>query len=223
MRTNSSPGAIAVALDGTPADRAVLAWAAEEAERESRPLLLAHAAGHLPPEMTYAERHLTRDARKAHGERLLAEAAEFLHRLVPAVPVTTAVRLLHPDALLPAVARDAVVVVRATPAWEGGASPKAQAVVAAVNDARADAHVVEFAAGYAARRGLDLTVLENKDMASMRVLERTSGTALLLLPRPCPTGREPGYSWPVALEVVRRSTSPVAVLSGSPTLAVATA
>jgi hypothetical protein len=213
MRT-TSPGSVVVAVDGTAADRPVLTWAAEEAERERRPVLLTHAAGHLPPQMTYAERHVARQEVRARSERLLEDAAQFVHRLVPALEVATVVRLLQPDALLPAVARDAATLTRGSSAWLREAGRAAEPVVAAVEDMATDAHVVAFAEDYAAHRGLDLTVLENRGpRAPQRVLTRAHDTSLLLLPRPGAGSGNGGYTWPVTLELVRRSDSPVVLVA----------
>jgi hypothetical protein len=220
MRTptpsGAPPGAVVVAVGGTAGDRTVLAWAAEEAERDGRPVLLTHAAGHLPPQMTYAERRVAREEVRARSQRLVEDAARFVHRLVPGVQVTTLVRLLDPDALLPAIARDASTLTRTSPAWLHRARREAQPVLAAVGDREQDAHVVQFATGYAAHRGLDLTVVEGRGRPSPRqLLDQAPRTSLVLLPRPSGATEEGRWSWPETLDVVRSSGSPVVLVSGS--------
>ena len=215
MRTQTMAPGVAVAVDGTSADRAVLDWAAQEAERGEGPLLLAHAAGHLHPQLTFAERHVVRTEVMARGERILQDAAAYVHRLVPGLPVTTVVRLLDKDAVVPALAGQAPVVARVSPAWGAGGGWARGPVVAAVNDVDSDAHVVDFATDYAARRGLDITVLASAGGdASRQLLEQSRHTSLLLLPRPQPRGSKTSYSWPTALDVLRRSRNPVALVSG---------
>lgn len=217
MRTPTSHHAVAVVVDGTPADAAVLTWAAEEADRDQRPLLLAHATGHLPPDMTYAERHVARSERVARGERLLEDAARYVHRLVPGLAVSTVVRLLRRDALLPAISQQASLLTGASPSWQAHAQQVRNPVVAAVDDAASDAHVVHFAADYAAHRGLDLKIIEHSRRdAPRKVLEGAHNTSLLLLPRPESHGRGRDHEWSTALEISRRSSSPVALVSAPP-------
>ncbi len=151
--TRGPPAAIAVAVDGTPADRAVLCWAAEKAEHDRRPVLVAHAVGHLPPELTYGERRIAREQVKARGAVLAERAARFVHRHAPSVTVSTVVRLLDPDALLPTIAGEASAVIRVAPAWHGSDGRPPELVVAAIGDAMTDAHVVWFASDFAARHG----------------------------------------------------------------------
>jgi hypothetical protein len=192
----------------------VLTWAAEEAERATGPLLLAHAAGHLPPQMTYSERHAARAAHRLRGEQLLDEAARHVRLLAPTVTVTTLVRLLAPDALWPAIAGGARTSTRTSPAWSRVDRGSTARVVAAVHDAFEDGHVVQFAMLYAAGHALDLSVVEGRD-ASLRAMEQAGTTSLLLLPRP----RAPaatGPTWPMVLDVVRRAASPVVLVSGHP-------
>jgi hypothetical protein len=213
VRTHGASRAMAVAVGDAPLDPAVLTRAAEVAERERRPLVLAYAAGHLPPEMTYAERHAARADRHARGEQLLADAAEFLHRLVPSVEVTTMVRLLDRDALVPAMAGEASLIITGSVARHRDDREELHPVAAAVRDLESDAYVVEFATDYAARRGLGLAILggTGEDM-SRAAVERSRDTSLLVLPRPQPE-RAAGYSWPAALDIARRSDSPVVFVS----------
>jgi hypothetical protein len=191
----------------------VLSWAAEEAERATGPLLLAHAAGHLPPQMTYSERHVARAAHRRRGEQLLDEAARHVHLLAPTVTVTTLVRLLAPDALWPAIAGGARTSTRTSPAWSRVDRGSTARVVAAVHDAFEDGHVAQFAMLYAAGHALDLSVVEGRD-ASLRAMEQAGSTSLLLLPRPQPDPAASGPTWPMVLDVVRRAESPVVLVSG---------
>lgn len=214
MRTSTSHRAVAVAVDGTSADAPMLTWAAEEAARDQRPLVLAHAAGHLPPDMTYVERHVARSERVARGERLLEDAACYVHRLVPGITITTAVRLLHRDALLPAISGQASLLTGVSSSWQVRGHQARNPVIVAVDDATTDAHVVDFATDYASHRGLDLKVIENSCQgASRQVLEAAHNSSLLLLPRPTSSARDGGYNWPTALDIVALSDSPVVLVS----------
>ena len=211
---------VVVAIAGTAADRATLEWAAEEAESSGRRLPLTQAAGHLPPGMSYAERHVARAEVRAPSQQLLDDAAAWVHRLVPALPVETMVRLLQPAALLPAVGPGAAALARTDDSWERRRALQRRPVVAALGDATADAHVLDFAADYADRRGVDLLVLEGRDAdAPRRVVERSGGTSLVLVPRPAPPrAGAPGTrtGWGTAFEVLQNSASPVVLVSPEP-------
>src|SRR5688572_23490860 len=102
-----SPCPHVVAVDGSDNDWPALAWAVEEASSAKRRLLIAHAAGHLTPTMSYSERHLARRERRAAGLRLVDKAAGWVHDLAPELTVDVLVRLLGPSALLSPVGRDA--------------------------------------------------------------------------------------------------------------------
>jgi hypothetical protein len=208
---------VVVAIAGTAADRATLEWAAEEAESSGRRLLLTHAAGHLPPEMSYAERHVARAEVRARSQRLLDDAAAWMHRLVPSVPVETMVRLLQPAALLPAVSGGASTVAQTTEAWQLRWSRQRSPVVAALSDASSDAHVLDFAADYADRRGVDLLVLEGCGAdASRRVVERSGRSSLVLVPRPTQPavgGSRGRPGWGSTFDVLQHSESPVVLVS----------
>lgn len=208
---------VVVAIAGTAEDHATLEWAAEEAASSGRRLLLTHAAGHLPPEMSYAERHVARAEVRARSQRLLDEAVTWVHRLVPSVPVETLVRLLRPEALLPAVGDQAAAVTRTAASWQRRRARQGRPVVAALRDAESDRHVLHFAADYADRRGVDLLVLEDRGPdASRRVVERSGSTSLVLVARPGhhrPGSPPARAGWGTAFDVLQRSESPVVLVS----------
>jgi nucleotide-binding universal stress UspA family protein len=208
---------VVVAIAGTAADRPTLEWAAEEAESSGRRLLLTHAAGHLPPEMSYAERHVARAEVRARSQQLLDDAAAWVHRFVPSVPVETMVRLLQPAALLPAVSGDASTVAQTAEAWQLRRTRHRSPVVAALHDAATDAHVLDFAADYADRRGVDLLVLEGHGSdASRRVVERSGTTSLVLVPRPTQPvggGSAGRTGWGTTFDVLQHAESPVVLVS----------
>src|SRR3712207_7799801 len=64
-------------IAGSDDDRVTLAWAAEEAESSGRRLLLAHAAGHLSPELSYAQRHVDRKSTRLNSSHANISYAVF--------------------------------------------------------------------------------------------------------------------------------------------------
>src|SRR3712207_1648929 len=109
-----APGPVTLVLDGPPAHPPAASSAAGEAVQLGRPLLLAHAAGHLPPPLDYAQRHAARRARQDAGQQVVADAARWVRRQLPGIPLETVVRLLDPEALVQAASRDACLVVRSS-------------------------------------------------------------------------------------------------------------
>ena len=151
-----------VAIDGSPADRPVLTWAAEEASQLGRPLLISHAVGHLPPSLGYAERRVAGEQRRTAGQQVVEAAAAWIAREIPGLTVDTVVRLLDPSALLPVVGRRAHAVAQADRAWVGAPRRRGPAV-AAVRGVDGDAQVIAYATDYARRRDVDLAVLRAND------------------------------------------------------------
>lgn len=204
---------VVVAVNGSSADLPALAWAADEASSTNRPLLITHGVGHLPAEMTYAERHLARRQRRERGQRVVDRAADWVRVQAPALPLETMVRLLDPAALLPAVSGGAHAVTQTCAAWSCVEGRRPRAPVVVVSAGPADASTIDFAAGYADRRGVGLVVVDGHgpDVAR-RLLERRAADSLVVLPQPEPHGPSARFSWQVVLEIFARSQSPVALV-----------
>lgn len=204
---------VVVAVNGSPADLPALAWAAEEAASTSRPLLISHAVGSLPPAMTYAERQAARQRRRELGLRVVDRAAEWVGDRAPTVAVQVMVRLLDPGALLPVVSKQAHAITQTGDAWLRAEGSTRRAPVVAVTDGSADASLLDFATGYARRRGVGLVVVDGHGPdAARRLLERRSAGSLLLLPHPGRRSPIPRIPWPAVLELFTRSRSPVALV-----------
>ena len=182
-------GGVVVAVDDARRSAAALRWGAEEARREGRPLILLHAAGHLPQQLSYAERHHLRPALRAAGLQVLAEAGRVVRDAVRDVPVRDMLRLTELRAVLAEVRRDAHLVVVGPETWAATApdlvgqlsglparrSP-APVVVLGRPSASLDGHVLaatatsvppadvlDFAYADASRRRVDLEVLLPRD------------------------------------------------------------
>jgi hypothetical protein len=182
IRNDAGQSPMVVAVDGSPADRSVLIWAAEEASQLGRPLVISHAVGHLPPGLGYA--------------------AAWVAREVSGLTVDTVVRLLEPSALLPVVGRGAYAVAQADPAWLDVRQRRGP-VVAALRGPDNDAQVIAYATDYARRRGVDLEVLTAAAGRAVQKSPRDAGLTLVAAP-----GREPSHdrarvAWEAATTATR--------------------
>lgn len=206
-RSDMGLSPMVVAIDGSPADRPVLTWAAEEARELGRPLLISHAVGHLPPGLGYAERRVAGEQRRTAGQRVVDAAAAWIAREVPGIAVDTVVRLLEPSALLPVVGRQAHAVAQADSSWVGAL--RRGPAVAALRGTDGDAQVLAYATDYARRRGVGLVVLT----AGQRPPQDAS---LTLMAAP---GREPSHdrarvAWQAATTAATRLPGPVVRVAG---------
>lgn len=207
--------AVLVAIDGSSADAPVLAWAAEEADRTHRPLVITYAAGHLPPHLTYAERPGAREERIAKGRLVTEQAAAWVRSQSPGVQVDSVVRLLEPSMLLPALADRARTFAQSSHSWTDTQRPGVRGPVLAAMATEADAHVLRDATEYADRRGLDVVVLDGEGAAhlSHRLVERSEDASMVFLPRPHRGVPTKALTWSLALDAVARSLSPVVLVS----------
>jgi nucleotide-binding universal stress UspA family protein len=106
METTHIPaGAIVVGVDGSESDDRALAWAADEAALDHRPLVLVHAIGSLgtPGTVWLTETDRLVQEMREHGEDILAAASLKASRRHPAVEVYTSVVIADaPPAMLAA-------------------------------------------------------------------------------------------------------------------------
>jgi hypothetical protein len=210
-----SEDAVLVAIDGSGADVPVLTWAAEEADRTRRPLVITYAAGHLPPQLTYAERPSAREQRLDEGREVTENAAAWVRAQSPAVRVDTVVRLLQPSMLLPALGDRARTLAQSGASWISADRAETRGPVLAALATAADAHVLRDATDYAGRRGLEVMVLDGaRDDLAYHLVERSKDVSMVFLssPQRGPTAKT--LSWTVALDAVARSLSPVVLVSG---------
>jgi nucleotide-binding universal stress UspA family protein len=114
METTHVPsGGIVVGVDGSESADRALAWAAQEAALDHRPLVLVHAVGSLgtPGTVWLTETdQLVREMR-AHGDEILAGAVASVARRHPSVEVHTSVVTQDPRRALLHVAEGAEMVV----------------------------------------------------------------------------------------------------------------
>ena len=216
MSAGSVAGDVVVAVDGSPADRSAVAWAADVASATGRPLLLAHAAGHLPPAMSYAQRHLARRELRARSEQLLHDLAASVGRSPSPPFVLTTTRLLSATALLPELAGSAAVLTRSTDSWCGHRDDRGP-VLAAVSDATRDRHVVEFAEEHARRRELaDVHILRSRSGGGLaRLVRQVPRASLLLVASPGADGdSRTGWrvDWRTVHELMSSTPCPVVLL-----------
>ena len=215
MRHVAGADAVLVAIDGSSADTPVLTWAAAEADRTQRPLLISYAAGHLPPHLTYAERPAARERRLEQGHRVTEQAAALVRAQAPTVRVDTVVRLLQPSMLLPVLGERARTLAQSAVSWTDRSRTDARGPVLAALTTAADAHVLRDATDYASRRGLDVTVLDGAGSdLSRRLVERSKDASMVFLSRPRRGPSSKALSWSTALDAVSRSLSPVVLVSG---------
>lgn len=115
MDTTSLPsGAVVVAHDGSPHAERGLAWGAEAASREHRPLIIVHALETARPYWAGVGvidvDTLTRSIR-ADGEKLVEEAVARVHETHPALEVRTVCEMADPRDLLVQLSEHAHVLV----------------------------------------------------------------------------------------------------------------
>jgi hypothetical protein len=203
-----------VVIDGSAADRPALAWGAEEASQLGRSLLISLAVGHLSPGLGYAERRIAGDQRRAVGRQIVDDAAAWVSREVPHLPVETAVRLLEPTALLALVGRRAHAMVRADRAWVGARAPWGP-VVAAVSDSERDARVLEYAADYANRRRVDLVVVDTNGWDDQGAAPANATLVLTAGPGSEPSHDRARRSWEVTARTAARFRKPLVLVAGT--------
>lgn len=218
-------GAVAVAIDGSTQDRPALMWAAQEASQLGRPLLITHAAGHLPVDLGYAARHVARRERQEAGRRVVDAAARWVARQVPGLTIEASVRLLDPAALLQSVGDRASVMTRTATSWGDDDHGHRQGpVIVALGDADEDEGVLAYATDYARRRDVELLVVEDGRRDDYRGLaDRAGAGSLALVARPHPpheaggttSGGDHEQGWRAALAMLTRADTPVALVSGS--------
>jgi nucleotide-binding universal stress UspA family protein len=212
-RTGLSP--MVVAIDGSPADRPALSWAAQEASQLGRPLVISHAVGHLPPGLGYADRRVAGEQRRTAGQQVVDAAAAWIAREVPGLTVDTVVRLLEPSALLPVVGRQAHAVAQADRTWVGAQQRRGPAV-AAIRGAESDAHVIAYATDYARRRDVDLVVVRASGRDPLpESVRRDASLTFMAAP-----GREPSHdrarvAWEAATTAASRLHGPLVRVAGT--------
>ena len=112
MDTSPAPGAVVVGVDGSEhSDRAV-AWAADQAHRESRTLILVHATGNVRGAGN-ADAHAgrVREELSVAGQELLDRAAAQVSRRLPDLRVQTAVQGADARQTLLELSQDAALLV----------------------------------------------------------------------------------------------------------------
>lgn len=212
-RTDNYSGMVLVAIDGSAADHAVTTWAAEEARQASRSLVIIYAAGHLPPDLTYAEREIARKERLAEGRLVTARAAQWACSHSPNLSIGTCVRLLEPSAIFPAVAHQARTLAQSADSWSGPVRPNPRAPVLVGHPATAGmAGLLIEASDYARRHGTDMLVVEGHGTELChRIIEQSQEASLVFLPQP-DRQRTGTVAWPLVRETLRRSASPVVLI-----------
>jgi nucleotide-binding universal stress UspA family protein len=114
METTPLPtGGIVVGVDGSESADRALAWAAEEAALDHRPLVLVHAVGTLgtPGTVWLTEADELVQEMREHGGKLLADAAQDVTRRHPSVEVHTCVVTQDARQALLHLADDAQMIV----------------------------------------------------------------------------------------------------------------
>lgn len=145
---------------------------------------------------------------------MVERAAHWVRDQAPGVPLQTMVRLLDSAVMLPVVSPDAYAMTQAGDGWVRTGADRRRAPVVAVADGPADRSTLEFATGYADRRGVELVVLDGHGPGVARwLLERGAADSLVVLPRPERDPRGARFSWQVVMEIFARSRSPVALVA----------
>jgi hypothetical protein len=207
--------ALLVVIDGSQGDLPLLRWAAEEASETDRPLVVAHAAGHLPPHLTFAERRVAGQQRREAARSLLDHRVAVVRQLAPGIEVESTVRLLDAAMLLKAAGAEAHTMAMTAEVWkrQEKVGPRAP-VMAVVPRPHEDPGVLLYAADYAGRRGLDIKVMgADGPGLSSRVEAASAGTSLVFLPRPARLATSGLPTWPLELMTSSRAQSPVVLVS----------
>ncbi len=205
---------VAVAVAGTASDGPALGWALARAT-VGQEVVLAHAAGSLPVQMSYADRHHARRERRAVAQQVIEQHLADARRQAPGQPVRGIVRLCDQDALLPVLAEDAGLLVPSSPGWVRRPPTRpASPVLAVVPPAAADSPVLRLATAYAGRGEPGVRTVEPGEVTEAGLLQLAGESSLVLLPIP---GRDAGGpSWATILALLAASPRPVALV-GSPT------
>ena len=111
-------GAVVVGVDGSTSAEQAVDWAARQAEREHRPLVLLHATSALDTQANVwlvragADLHHVHEQVRTEGEALLSEHARRVRDRHPGLTVSSALRVADPrQALLDAGDRAALIVL----------------------------------------------------------------------------------------------------------------
>ena len=111
---DSTPGTIVVGIDGSPASRQALAWAADQALAEHRPLTLASAVGVATPAWPSGGTTLPleyREALQAEARAAMTEARADLERRTPGLEVHVVIEPADPRSLLLQLSEHAAMIV----------------------------------------------------------------------------------------------------------------
>jgi len=111
--TDIPPGSIVVGVDGSTSAVHAVAWAADQAVLEHRPLTLAHGTGHLDGvwmAQSGIDHRVVVEARREEGRRVLSHAREVALRAGDLV-VHEALRAQDAREMLHALAADAALLV----------------------------------------------------------------------------------------------------------------
>lgn len=111
---DSTPGTIVVGIDGSPASRQALAWAADQALAEHRPLTLASAVGVATPAWPSGGTALPmeyREALQAEARAAMTEACADLESRTPGLEVHVVIEPADPRSLLLRLSEHAAMIV----------------------------------------------------------------------------------------------------------------
>jgi hypothetical protein len=208
--------AITVAVDGSPGDPPALAWAVEQAGPAGVPLVVAHAAGHLPPQMSYADRHVARRERRAVAQQVVERGATQVRCWAPGLEVRSAVRLVSWAALLPDLAAEASLIVASSVALDrAAAGPGGAPVLALTAGPVPGSTLLQLARAHGERHGLDVRTADvGGDDLLHRLRQLATEASLVLLPMPRSEGGDDGRgpSWPAVLDMLAGSPGPVVLV-----------
>jgi nucleotide-binding universal stress UspA family protein len=121
--------AVVVGVDGSSHADEALAWAAAEADRSDRPLVIAHATGHHRDHATLGGPTL--QERRILGRRLVDRALARIWNRFPGLPVQTLVRAVDPVDLMHEAGSVAALLV----VGSRGLGPVSSAVLGSVSGA----------------------------------------------------------------------------------------
>ena len=113
MNAQERPPAVIVGVDGTPAARAALVWAAESAVRRGERLRIVHGLGMPVVTGTYSvsERYKPAEEVREEGHRLLSDSVEHAREVRPELDVVTILGTEDAPAVLLNEARRGDVIV----------------------------------------------------------------------------------------------------------------